>query len=608
MFDVIVVGGGHAGVEACFTAARMGVKTLLITQNINSIGKLYCNPSIGGLGKGHLVKELFVFGGLMLITALYTSLQCKVLNKSRGFSSQSTRIQVDKKKYQIFIKLALFSQKNLIIKEDTVLNILCNNNYVCGVTVKNGGHYRCSSVVVSTGTFLNSKFYPYVKKDTIIENELGKSLVSLGLKKDRFKTGTPPRLLAKTINFSTLIYQFSDYFAGNTHNYLIEPTQYNNSNYSYITYTNKKTCNIILRNIKNTVISKSLEYAVGPRYCPSIEDKFLRFPDKSEHQIFLEPETHNTKYVYPNGLSTSLPVHIQRSFVRSIHGLEDAVISIPGYAVEYDYFDPCCLHLTLETKMTRNLFLAGQINGTTGYEEAAVQGLVSGINAASFLLGKKKWYPERLVSYIGVLIDDLVNKGVFEPYRMFTSRVENRLFLYEDNLELSLYNYSFYYNLINIAIFKKVVYTQKKINSALKFFSFLYVAPATFLAIKINKFLNINLKDKYPLDNLLRRVLHVCTFFVNFFKVRRKSVFFLKHCEIKLKYFEYSLRQNSTVLDLQKKKRLRLSSIDDYRNISGLSSELCEKLNNIKPYNLEQASKVSGVTPSALVLILLFLK
>lgn len=616
IYDVIIVGGGHSGVEAASAAARMGVNTLLISQKINTIGVLSCNPAIGGIGKSQLVKEIDAMGGLMATIADFSGIQFKILNSSKGPAVRSTRAQVDRSLYQLKLQNILNNQKNLTIFEAEVFKLLILKNRVCGVKIKNGIKIKSRIVILTTGTFLNGKIFVGLKsisggriKDKS-SNFLASQLKNFSFRIGRLKTGTPPRLLSSSINFSFLEKQIGDIptpvfsFLGNISQHPLQVP-------CYITHTNHFTHNIIRSNLQLSPMYGGIIESSGPRYCPSIEDKIIRFSEKNQHQVFLEPEGINSNIFYPNGISTSLPLSIQKKFIHTILGLEKVKILQPGYAVEYDYFDPRDLKMTLESKIIKNLFFAGQINGTTGYEEAAAQGLLAGINAALHVLNKDPWYPRRDQAYLGVLVDDLCNKGTSEPYRMFTSRAEYRLLLREGNADIRLTEIAHRLGLIDDIRWKHFCKKKNFIKNERIFLDQVKIKKSMSKSffLKNHSFL---IKKDVSGTELLRRPGFSYIFLMNF--LDRKIYLKDEHMndifelESQIKYDGYIFRQKIEIEKFKRYERILLPLDLDYNNIHGLSNEVCLKLNEYRPMTIGQASRISGITPAAISILLIFLK
>ncbi|ADP65833.1 tRNA uridine-5-carboxymethylaminomethyl(34) synthesis enzyme MnmG [Buchnera aphidicola] len=614
-FDVIVVGAGHAGTEAAMASSRMGCKTLLLTQKISDLGALSCNPAIGGIGKSHLVKEIDALGGMMAKAIDYSGIQFRILNSSKGPAVRSTRAQADKILYHETVKKILKKQNNLLILEAEVKDLIFKNYSVVGVLTQNEINFYSRSVVLAAGTFLGGKIHIGLKsysagrigdKSAI---DLSVRLRELSLRVNRLKTGTPPRIDINTVNFNNLLIQNSDTpvpvfsFMGNVSHH---PKQIP----CYLTHTNEKTHEIIRKNLDKSPIYTGFLKGLGPRYCPSIEDKIVRFPDRKSHQVFLEPEGLSSIKVYPNGISTSLPIEVQEQIVASIKGLEKSKIIRPGYAIEYDFFDPKDLNLTLESKLIKGLFFAGQINGTTGYEEAASQGLLAGLNAALSSKNTEGWFPRRDQAYLGVLIDDLTTQGTEEPYRMFTSRAEYRLSLREDNADLRLTEIGRKLGLVNdsrwIRYNQKVLNIQTEMNRLKKN----KISPISLDADILKKLYNINLIKEISMSELLKRpqIRYQDLQSLESFRTGIVDLEAIGQIENEIKYAGYIKRQSEEIERHLKNENTFLSSICDYNKIRGLSSEVVKKLNDYKPISIGQASRISGITPAAISILLIHLK
>ena len=609
-YKVIVVGGGHAGCEAASAAARIGCSTLLITNNKSKIGEMSCNPSIGGLGKGHLVREIDALDGIIAKAIDMSGIQFRLLNASKGPAVRGLRAQADRNLYKKAINKLLKKEKNLKILEDEVVDLYINKKSVQGVILTKNKIVSCETIVLTTGTFLNGLIHVGDKKipaGRVGEKAtygLSKTFKKFGFNLGRMKTGTPPRIAKKSINFKKLKRQDSDK--------KIIPFSFMNKFIKikqipcFITQTNQKTHKIIEKNIVKSAIYSGQIQSIGPRYCPSIEDKIVKFKDRKQHHIFLEPEGLNSDIIYPNGISTSLPENIQKQFVRSISGLENAKILQYGYAIEYDYVDPLQLSNTLETNKINNLYLAGQINGTTGYEEAAAQGIIAGINAGLKVLKKNEFVLSRSEGYIGVLIDDLVNKGVTEPYRMFTSRAEYRLLLRSDNADIRLTPKGILINCVSKKREKKFNEKQLLLEKIEKKYKKITFSPNKLLkyGIKINlDGKKRNIFDLLVFKNIDRKKLE------NIWpKIKEIPNDIFEELETKSIYKGYVERQLQDINDLKKDEGLKIPRNLDYNKIPNLTNEVLDKLNYIKPKNLGEITRISGVTPAAVINILRFVK
>lgn len=612
-FDVIVVGGGHAGTEACLASARMGCKTLLLTHNIETLGQMSCNPAIGGIGKSHLVKEVDALGGAMAIATDRSGIQFRVLNARKGPAVRATRVQADRIKYKAAVRGILESQKNLTIFQQAVDDLIIEQERVTGVVTQMGLHFKAKTVVVTAGTFLAGKVHIGLENHAAgragdpPSESLAQRLRDLPFRVERLKTGTPPRIDARSVDFSSLQEQWGD-SPEPVMSYLGRLEDHPQQTCCWITYTNKKTHKIIHSGMDRSPLYTGVIDGVGPRYCPSIEDKVVRFADKDQHQIFIEPEGLDTYELYPNGISTSLPFDVQLDLVRSIKGFENAHITRPGYAIEYDYFNPQDLHYSLETKSIKGLFFAGQINGTTGYEEAAAQGLLAGANAALQVQEKEYWCPTRDSAYAGVLVDDLISMGTNEPYRMFTSRAEYRLLLREDNADIRLTAKGRELGLVDDNRWQAFCEKQEGIELETQRLKNTWVQPNSDMAEKLFKHIDHRISHEYSLFDLLKRPELNHQIIGDLLPDQKPDSKIALQVEIDAKYSGYISRQQDEIDRLQRHENTAIPDGFNYSNIKGLSNEVKQKLSDALPKTLARAARVPGVTPAAISLLLVQLK
>ena len=624
-FDVIVIGGGHAGTEACLASARMGCNTLLLTHNIETLGQMSCNPAIGGIGKSHLVKEVDALGGAMARATDLGGIQFRVLNARKGPAVRATRAQADRVRYKAAIRGILENQPNLTIFQQAVDDLVVTGDRVTGVVTQMGLKFNAKTVVVTAGTFLAGRVHIGLENhsagragDPPAEN-LASRLRELPFRVERLKTGTPPRIDARSVDFSSLEEQWGDK-PEPVMSYLGTVEDHPEQTCCWITYTNSTTHNIIRGGMDRSPMYTGVIDGVGPRYCPSIEDKVVRFADKDQHQIFVEPEGLNTHELYPNGISTSLPFDVQLDLVRSIQGFENAHITRPGYAIEYDYFNPQDLKYSLETKSIQGLFFAGQINGTTGYEEAAIQGLLAGTNAGLQVQEKDAWCPRRDTAYAGVLVDDLISMGTAEPYRMFTSRAEYRLLLREDNADLRLTEKGRELGLVGDDRWRQFNEKREAVELERQRLKETWVQPGSVQAEQLAAHIEKKLSHEYNLFDLLKRPELNYKIISDLYPVTDESASdqdsktrdfnhkVAEQIEIDAKYSGYISRQQDEIDRLQRHEDTAIPGNFDYQNISGLSNEVKQKLSEAKPKTLARASRIPGVTPAAISLLLVSLK
>jgi tRNA uridine 5-carboxymethylaminomethyl modification enzyme len=614
-YDVIVVGGGHAGTEASLAAARMGCKTLLLTHNIDTLGQMSCNPAIGGIGKGHLVKEIDALGGIMATAADHAAIQFRTLNASKGPAVRATRIQADRNLYRNFVRNYLENQENLTIFQQPCDDLILENNKIVGVSTQMGLKFKAKSVVLTVGTFLAGQIhiglnnYQGGRAGDPASVNLAARLRDMPFRIDRLKTGTPPRLDGRTLDFSVMAEQPGD-DPRPIFSYMGSEDDHPRQVSCFVTHTNQKTHDIIRSGLDRSPMYTGVIEGVGPRYCPSIEDKIHRFADKDSHQIFVEPEGLNTHEIYPNGISTSLPFDVQMELVRSIKGFENAHITRPGYAIEYDFFDPRDLKQTLESKFVENLYFAGQINGTTGYEEAGAQGLVAATNAAARVQGKEELVLTRDQAYMGVLIDDLATLGTKEPYRMFTSRAEYRLLLREDNADIRLTEKGRALGLVDDLRWQRFNEKMENVELERQRLRSTWLQKDHPAVAQVNTLLKTPLSRENSLEDLIRRpeVRYDDLVAIEGLGPKLADKQAAEQIEIQIKYAGYIDRQLDEIAKKKRHENTLIPRDYDFSQISGLSNEVVAKLSDSRPETIGKASRISGITPAAISLLLVYLK